>query len=61
MQISFCILIAFQTNFKNNKHRKNDNKFSQLKVLFTYLLVYSQKQSAFNYRIKKTVHASKFG
>ena len=39
---------------------KKDNKFSQLKVLFKYLLVKSQKQNALNYRIEETVHSSNF-
>ena len=36
-------------------------KFSQLKVLFKYLLVYPQKQNVLNYHVEETVHASKFG
>lgn len=57
MQIWFCLQkIDFLTNSWNNKHRKKDSKFSQFyKVLFKYLLDYSQKQNALSYRIEKIV------
>ena len=37
------------------------HKFSQLKVLFKYLLVHSQKQNVLNYRIEETIYTSEFG